>query len=75
MSDLNGTTLAALANRRAQRSDRREDARPAICLSIEQIGLLRTIDGLLAVLKFFSEECPGEFAALRAMHSPSRGQA
>lgn len=40
----------------------------AICLSIEQIGMLQTIDGLLAVLKFFSEECPREFvgAATRA---------
>jgi len=36
----------------------------AVCLSVEEIGVPRTIDGLLAVLKFFSEECPGEFAAL-----------
>jgi len=35
----------------------------AVCLSVEEIGVPRTIDGLLAVLKF-SEECPGEFAAL-----------
>jgi hypothetical protein len=40
----------------------------AVCLSVEQIGPLRTIDGIVAVLACLSEEFPGEFASLRIMH-------
>ena len=31
----------------------------AVCRSIEEIGILQTMDGLLAVLKCLSEEAPG----------------
>lgn len=41
----------------------------AVCLSLEQIGVVPTIDGIIAVLACLAEECPGEFAALRLMHS------
>jgi hypothetical protein len=31
----------------------------AVCLRIEEIGILQMMDGLLAVLKCLSEEAPG----------------
>jgi hypothetical protein len=41
----------------------------AVCLSVEQIGLVPTIDGILAVLACLAEEFPREFAAVKFMHS------
>jgi hypothetical protein len=42
----------------------------AICLSVEQIGLLKTMDGLFCVLSVLSEGFPREFETLRFMHTP-----
>jgi hypothetical protein len=41
----------------------------AVCLSLEQIGVLPTIDGIIAVLAFLAQEFPREFAGVQLMHS------
>jgi hypothetical protein len=41
----------------------------AVCLSVEALGMLATIDSLFDVLKVLAQETPQEVAALRRMHS------
>lgn len=41
----------------------------AVCLSVEQIGLVPTIDGILAVLACLADEFPREFKAVEFLHS------
>jgi len=41
----------------------------SLVLAVETIGIRATIDGLLTVLAAFAEECPGEFEAIKALHT------
>lgn len=74
MSEPTATTLTADAFEALQTGAPKDQVaakmfHAAVLLSVEQIGIVATMDGILAVLSCLAEEFPREFACVRFIHS------